>query len=1003
MKKTQYSKLKLGAAPLVMSIALVSAPAYAQDAAVEDTATDSEIVVTGTLIRNPNLESSSPVAVIGADEVSLRQASNAEQLLRETPGVTPNLGSGVNNGTIGASRVDLRGLGANRNIVLLDGARPVPFNFNGIVDLNLIPVALVERVDVLTGGASTTYGADAVSGVVNFITRRDFAGMDLQVQTGISEQGDTASFRADLVLGANFDDGRGNAVLAVGYQEADPLFFGSRGFGKFVLASNNGVAGGDSPTASPTSFGLAGSPGQNQQINPAGSALVPQYSLFNFNPFNVYVTPFERFNLFSKANYEVTDSVEVYARGMFSKTTTSSIIAASGVFGNNLNIPLSNPFLNDGIRSQLCALADFNTAVAGRQGPTGPCTAANTTDLANALVYRRSVEVGPRINEYTTNVFDIQVGARYKPADNLVLDIYGAYGESETDQVLRNYVSNSRVAQALQATNTTTCTNTANGCVPLNLFGPQGSITPAQAAFIGGVTSTISTVTTLAQVHGVLSGDFGFTTGASENPIGFAVGGEFREYGAKRIPDNLAQIPGELGGSGGATLPIDGGFSVYEAFGEIIAPLVEDKPFFQELSVEAGIRYSDYKVDAPNSPTFSSTTYKFGANWAPIEDIKFRANYQRAIRAPNIGELFAPVAVGLTNLLIDPCAGAAPVGNANLTAVCIAQGAPAASIGAIQNPAAGQANITIGGNPNLKPEKATTYTFGVVIQPADIVPGLTVTLDYYNIKVEDAITSAAPGDSIAFCFGSVTAASATSADCLAIQRNRANGRLSGTSTATNPIPGLPGNLSNAGLLKTDGIDLNVNFKTDITDDIGLNLSFNGNYVFHSQFRSRPGGRLRECVGYYSVNCGVSTGLASGTGLSVGSPTPQFTWTQRTTLVFDKIDVSLLWRHIDGLQYEPGLPPLFSGTITNAPGADYALAGQQINFNRIKAYDYFDLTARFSVTDNFQLTLSAFNIFDKQPPIVGSSAGSTSFNGGNTYPSLYDTIGRRYSATASLKF
>jgi outer membrane receptor protein involved in Fe transport len=1003
VKKTQYSKLKLGAAPLVMSIALVSAPAYAQDAAVEDTATESEIVVTGTLIRNPNLESSSPVAVIGADEVSLRQASNAEQLLRETPGVTPNLGSGVNNGTIGASRVDLRGLGANRNIVLLDGARPVPFNFNGIVDLNLIPVALVERVDVLTGGASTTYGADAVSGVVNFITRRDFAGMDLQVQTGISEQGDTASFRADLVLGANFDDGRGNAVLAVGYQEADPLFFGSRGFGEFVLASNNGVAGGDSPTASPTSFGLAGSPGQNLQINPTGSGLVPQYSLFNFNPFNVYVTPFERFNLFSKANYEVTDSVEVYARGMFSKTTTSSIIAASGVFGNNLNIPLSNPFLNDGIRSQLCALADFNTAVAGRQGPTGPCTAANTTDLANALVYRRSVEVGPRINEYTTNVFDIQVGARYKPADNLVLDIYGSYGESETDQVLRNYVSNSRVAQALSATNQTTCTNTANGCVPLNLFGPQGSITPEQVAFIGGVTSTISTVTTLAQVHGVLSGDFGFTTGASDNPIGFAVGGEFREYGAARIPDNLAQIPGELGGSGGATLPIDGGFSVYEAFGEIIAPLVEDKAFFQELSVEAGIRYSDYKVDAPNSPSFSSTTYKFGANWAPIEDVKFRANYQRAIRAPNIGELFAPVAVGLTNLLIDPCAGAAPVGNANLTAVCIAQGAPVGSIGAIQNPAAGQANITIGGNPNLKPEKATTYTFGVVIQPADIVPGLTVTLDYYNIKVEDAITSAAPGDSIAFCFGSVTAASATSADCLAIQRNRANGRLSGTSTASNPIPGLPGNLSNAGLLKTDGIDLNVNFKTDITDDIGLNLSFNGNYVFNSQFRSRPGGRLRECVGFYSVNCGVSTGLASGTGLSVGSPTPQFTWTQRTTLVFDKIDLSLLWRHIDGLQYEPGLPPLFSGTVTNAPGADFALAGQQINFNRIKAYDYFDLTARFSVTDNFQLTLSAFNIFDKQPPIVGSSAGSTSFNGGNTYPSLYDTIGRRYSATASLKF
>ncbi len=998
MKKTQYSKLKLGAAPLVMSVALASAPAYAQDAA-GDAAADTEIVVTGTLIRNPNLESSSPVAVIGADEVSLRQATNAEQLLRETPGVTPNLGSGVNNGTIGASRVDLRGLGANRNIVLLDGARPTPFNFNGIVDLNIIPVALVERVDVLTGGASTTYGADAVTGVVNFITRRDFAGMDLQVQQGISERGDTASFRADLVLGANFDDGRGNAVLAVGYQEADPLYFGSRGFGRFVLASNNGIAGGDSPTASPTSFSLAGSP-QNLQIDPTGTSLVPQYSLFNFNPFNVYVTPFERFNVFSKANYEVSDSVEVYARGMFSKTTTSSIIAASGVFGNNLAIPLNNPFLNDTIRTQLCALADFDTTVAGRQGPTGPCTAANTTDRASALVYRRSVEVGPRINEYTTNVFDIQVGARYKPADNLTLDIYGAYGESETDQVLRNYVSNSRVAQALLATNTTTCTNTANGCVPLNLFGPQGSITPEQVAFIGGVTSTISTQTSLAQVHGVLSGDFGFTTGASENPIGFAVGGEFREYRAARIPDNLAQVPGELGGSGGATLPLDGGFTVYEAFGEIIAPLVEDKPFFDELSVEAGIRYSDYKVDAPNSPSFNSTTYKFGVNWAPINEVKFRGNYQRAIRAPNIGELFAPVAVGLTNLLIDPCAGTAPVGNANLTAVCIAQGAPAASIGSILNPAAGQANITIGGNPNLQAEKATTYTFGVVLQP---VTGLTVTVDYYNIKVEDAITSPAPGDAIAFCFANITAASATSADCLAIQRNRANGRLSGTSTPTNPIPGLPGNLSNAGLLKTDGIDLNINYRTDLTDNIGLNLAFNGNYVFHSQFRSRPGGLLRECVGYYSVNCGVSTGLASGTGLAVGSPTPQYTFTQRTTLVFDKVDLSLLWRHIDGLKYEPGLPPLFNGTITNAPGADYSLAGQQINFNRIKAYNYFDLTARFSVTDNFQLTLSAFNLFDKKPPIVGSSAGSTAFNGGNTFPSLYDTIGRRYSVTGNLKF
>jgi iron complex outermembrane receptor protein len=262
-----------------------------------------------------------------------------------------------------------------------------------------------------------------------------------------------------------------------------------------------------------------------------------------------------------------------------------------------------------------------------------------------------------------------------------------------------------------------------------------------------------------------------------------------------------------------------------------------------------------------------------------------------------------------------------------------------------------------------------------------------------------AITAPSPGDLIAFCFGNIGAGSATDPNCTSIQRNRTNGRLSGTSTVTNPIPGLPAPLTNEGLIKTDGLDLTVNYRTAVTEGIRLDLSFAGNYVFNSQFRSRPGGLLRQCVGFYSVNCGISTGLASGTGLSVGSPLPEFTWNQRTTLSFESVDLSLLWRHIDSMRYEPGLPPLFSGTVTGAG----PLVGRSVNFNKIEAYDYFDLSARFEVTENFELTITAFNIFDKEPPLVGSSAGSTAFNGGNTYPSLYDTIGRRYAATARLKF
>lgn len=994
---------RLMATTLIAGIAAISSPAFAQTtAAPEDEA--EEIVVTGSLITNPNLVSSSPVSVIGDDEFQLRQTANVETALRELPGATANLGQNVNNGSVGSARVDLRGLGANRNIVLLDGVRITPSNFSGIVDLNNIPVALIERTEVLTGGASTTYGADAVSGVVNFITKRDFAGVDLQISNGITERGDGHSLRADLTLGANFDDGRGNVVFGIGYQETDPIYFGDRDLSQFTISSASGVASGDSATSVPTAFALAGATGL-QQINAAGTGLQPIYNLFNFNPFNIFQTPFERYNMYAAGRYEISDDVEVYTRGLFSKNTVNTIIAASGIFGTDANLALNNPFLNDGIRSALCATADFNPTTPGRQGPTGACTASNTTDRANLLIYRRTTEVGPRISEYSTTIFDIQAGFKYKPAENLVLDVYGAYGESENRETRQNYVSFSRVLQALNAVNATTCVNPANGCVPLNIFGPQGSITPEQAAFIGGVTSSIVNFSSLAQAHAVLNGDFGVTLPSADQPISFALGGEYREYNAERRPDNLASVPGELGGAGGAILAAKGSYNVYDAFGELIVPIVADAPFFNELSVEGGFRYSKYSIQAPNDPSFDAWTYKAGITWAPVEELRFRGNYQRAVRAPNIGELFLPVSTGLTNLLVDPCAGAAPVGNANLTAICIAQGAQASQIGSIPNPTAGQANITGGGNPNIQPETATTYTLGVVFRPRNFLSGLTISLDYYNIKVKDAITVQTPGDSIQACFGSVTATSASSPACLAIDRNSLTGGLSGTSTLTNFIGGVPGPLTNNGRIKTDGIDLTVNYTTDLFEDAKLNLYFAGNYTMSSIYQAAPSSVARDCVGYYSTNCGIANGL------STGSITPKFSWNARTTFTYEGVDLSLLWRHIDGMEYEGQADDFLARGFTNASRNLFRgvitgrgpLVGQTVDFNRIKAYDYFDVTVRFGVSENLDFTVSAFNIFDKKPPVVGSSAGSTSFNGGNTYPSTYDTAGRRFSAAARLRF
>ncbi len=991
MKKSQL--FKAGAASFALSVALVSAPAFAQDAAQDAPAAetaDDAIIVTGTLIRNPNLQSSSPVNVTTSDEIQLRQTNVAEEILRDVPGVAANVGSSVNNGNGGASFVDLRGLGPNRNIVVLDGHRIVPANLNGNVDLNNIPLALVDRVDVLTGGASTTYGADAVSGVVNFVTKRDFSGMDLSGGYQITDRGDGKIFRADLVVGGNFDGDRGNATLSIGYQQADPVFFGGdRPLSDLTVDSFDGSGSGASGTATPSRFSISGV--GNRQIDPVTGNLVPQYALFNFNPYNIFQTPFKRYNVYSAARYEVSDSVEVFARGLFSQNTVNTIIAPSGSFGSPMFIPLSNPYMTAGARNMFCANNDFNPNVAGVQTLTAAqCAAAAAATDPNDPNYRevatnvgrRLAEAGGRVSSYKTQIFDIMAGVRGAITDNIHYEVSGNYGESENTQTILNYASMPRLQQGLRATNTTTCADTSNGCVPINLFGPAGSITPEMVKFLL-VPATSGNTASLLQVRGILSGDLMRVSETAE-PVSFAAGTEYRKYTAGVFADQLAQDPGALGGAGGATVPVEGGYSVREAFAEIIAPIIADRPLFNSLTLEAGIRYSDYKIDAPGKPGFDTWTWKLGATWSPVESLKIRGNYQRAVRAPNIGELFTPNAVGLVNLKNDPCQnpGSTILATSVLGQICAAQGAPVTGAGyitAIDSPSAGQINASFSYSTNNKPEKADTWTLGAVFQP-DFVSNLSLSVDYYNIKINNALSTPTVGDILAKCFGNMSASSATSVACTSIQRDPATGGLDGDASTT---PGVPQPLTNSGRLATDGLDIAANWKTDLTDELTLALNFSGNYTFHSKFRAEAGGMNRECVGYYSINC-----------TSVGSILPKFSFNQRTTLSFGDIDLSLLWRHISGTQQEP----------YDANEANFGSNGPAFPaFQKIKAYDWFDLTTRFNVTDNFEMTLSVMNLLDKDPPMVGSNIGSTTFNSGNTYPSTYDAIGRRYAVGARLKF
>ena len=1064
-------------ATTIIAGSLMASPAFAQSAKPADAPKEEDtIVVTGSLISNPNLAQSSPVLVTTSEEIALRQNNLAEEVLRDIPGVVPSIGSAVNNGNGGASYVDLRGLGANRNVVLLDGNRIAPSGLVGIVDLNNIPLALIDRVDVLTGGASTTYGADAISGVVNFVTKRDFSGVEISASEKITEKGDGNYLRTDVTVGGNFADGKGNAVLSIGYQKSDPVYQGDRDFSINNVDSFSGTFGGSGttvPSRITSTRGLTGgvpnilpaytqtgtqinadgtttpiltvnpggaNNGGTRQVNPTTGQAIGTYHRFNFNPYNIFQTPFRRYNMFAAAHYEISDNIEIYTRGLFSKNTVSTIVAPSGSFGSSVTVPLSNPYLPASVRNQLCA---FNIAptVTGIDSVTGAsvsaqatykarfdqttCDAASTATSPTIIdpltgnvavnpafktatfnLSRRFVEDGPRTSEYSTTIFDYRVGLRGAFNSHVKWDVNASYGESENRDTLGGYVLTSRIRAAVYATNTTTCLpnapnggSTAAGCVPINVFGPAGSISQAGSAFVQQASTTL-VKTTLAQARAVISGDFGFTVPSAADPVQFAVGGEYRKYSASQASDSLAKTAGELGGAGGAAPDINGGYDVYEAFGELVVPLVQDKPFFRELTVKGGARYSAYKVDAVTQPKYNTTTYKAELTWSPVKDLKFRGGYSRAVRAPNINELFNPVTTGLTSLATDPCAGAAPTTNANLRAVCIAQGAPAATIGSILNPTAGQANNTTGGSLNVKPETSDSYTLGMVLQPS-MVQGLTLTVDYYNIRVKQAITAPAPADVLTACFnnGNVTAASATNPLCTAaIRRNPVTGGLDGDPATTQ---GLITQLTNSGLLKTDGIDVSLNYHRDI-GFAKLALSFLGNYTFHSNFRSNaadPNSVDRDCTGYFSANC--------------PSIQPKFQWSQRTTLSFDKVDLSLLWRHIDQANYEatasnyvarglnggtdaaPVPALLFSGKLPDGTGP--------YNFNHIRPYDYFDVSARFALTPTLELTLGVSNVFNVKPPIVGSTAGTTSFNSGNTYPSTYDALGRAYAASVKVRF
>ncbi|NVJ99845.1 MAG: TonB-dependent receptor plug domain-containing protein, partial [Alphaproteobacteria bacterium] len=417
----------------------------AQDADAEEELNLEEIVVTGSLIKNPNLTRSAPVAVVGLDEMDYQQSGVAEELLREIPGMVPSIGQQVNNGNGGFSYVNLRGIGSNRNVVLLDGKRLSPSELQGRTDLNNIPLAIVERVDVLTGGASTTYGADAVGGVTNFVTKKNFTGLEANVAFGTTEKGDGDTQRYEVTLGADLDDGRGNAILSVGYQKAEPVFQGDRDFSKDTLFYVDGSESGSGLGPYNTRFGNVNPTGtDNGNLGLAGvqddRTFASAFTPFNYAPFNTFQTPFDRYNIYASANYQITDSIEAYSRALFSKQTVSTVIAPSGAFGDTVVVSLNHPYLSDAQRNAFCAFDTdpnvgtytplFSQAECDAAGAAVDATDPNYRTVTTQL-RRRNVEGGPRISNFDATYFDYQVGLRGDLNESISWDVYASYGQGD--------------------------------------------------------------------------------------------------------------------------------------------------------------------------------------------------------------------------------------------------------------------------------------------------------------------------------------------------------------------------------------------------------------------------------------------------------------------------------------------------------------------------------------------------------------------------------------------
>jgi outer membrane receptor protein involved in Fe transport len=1025
------SHLFLGAAAFAVAVS-VSQPAFAQattapeEEGTEASTSEPVIIITGSRIANPNLTSSVPITSITGESLLESGAISVGDKLNQLPALRSTFSQSNSTrflGTAGLNLLDLRGLGTQRTLVLVNGRRHVGSDIlsNGVSpDTNTIPSDLIQRVDIVTGGNSAVYGSDAIAGVVNFVLKKDFDGLQVRGQAGLSEYNDAGSYFVSATGGKNFADGRGNIAVSLEYARQEQYFGSQRPFlasqnAFLTVDSDTGVAGNadgipdtiffrDIRNAGLSNTGVirvGGNANLNGGRDPAGAfynvplqfnpdgtlapltglrvGLGPNGSFIGGNGENfrtgdqIQLSPqLDRYSVNVLGHFDVSDAFQPFFEAKYVRTdvigtgNSGPAFITGTTLGDARERPrLDNPFLTAQARALLTQQITQSSGVA----PTG----------ATRLSVRLNMTgLGARKEEFTRETYRGVLGVRGTFNDDWQYEVSANYGEfKESNRILGNLnvqrfllaidavadpaqggriVCNSTINPAAAidyvGTSATILAADVAACVPVNVFG--GQFTQAQRDYVLLDTTAQGKITQFT-ANAFVSGDLSQLFELPGGPVGFAVGAEYRRETNFYTQDPLVQA----GYTFYNAIPTftSPAFEVKEAFGEIRIPLLKDLPLVNELTISAAGRVADYTQGAG-----TVYAYNAGVEYSPFADLRLRFNYGRSVRAPNLAELFAVPGQNFATVT-DPCSARNLAnGTATRAANCTAAGAPAGYDFVYSQ----SLEFVSGGNPNLAAETSDSYTVGGVYQPS-FVPGLSISADYFDIRVNKAIASVAAQTIINQCYD------------LATLNNPFCGLFERNTSAAGPFGEVPFQILEGSLLqssvnfagfKVRGIDVEASYRRDIEGIGKFATRVNYTHTFQNDTFQDP----------------TDPTFITRSLLQLGDPVDEFVWS--SSLQLGKLELGYDLRYI-GKQLNVGYTSIFplNGNDPVNPDASETRFTPDVF--------YHDIKVSADITEAFNMYAGVNNLFNREPPL-----GLTGIGGGS---GIYDNRGRFFYIGAKANF